>query len=161
MTFTLGNRQSISQSPYMRKEDCQSKLHALISFLYDQIFHYTVKILNSLLKQDDPCKSATRPSYSKVPGGGDSSLVSILDLYGFERLEFNHFEQLCINYANERIQQVQISVLKGYFQEQFAINNELHFDEPHELNRVENETIQRLDELHNRVFCILDEVCSF
>ena len=64
---------------------------ALAKAIYNNLFKAIVGRINEAL----------------APGAGKSALqLSILDIYGFECFQENAFEQLCINYANERLQQL-------------------------------------------------------
>ena len=48
------------------------------------------------------CNESTEPKGSPTTEYGT---ISLLDIFGFESFKVNKFEQLCINYANERLQQ--------------------------------------------------------
>uniref|UniRef100_A0A8C5GVU2 Myosin X n=1 Tax=Gouania willdenowi TaxID=441366 RepID=A0A8C5GVU2_GOUWI len=56
--------------------------------LYSQCFNWIIHKLNSRIKGREDFKS-----------------ISILDIFGFENFEVNHFEQFNINYANEKLQE--------------------------------------------------------
>uniref|UniRef100_A0A8C8S794 Unconventional myosin-Va n=1 Tax=Pelusios castaneus TaxID=367368 RepID=A0A8C8S794_9SAUR len=62
---------------------------ALAKHIYAKLFSWIVdhvnKALHSTVKQH--------------------SFIGVLDIYGFETFEINSFEQFCINYANEKLQQ--------------------------------------------------------
>ncbi|GLT62517.1 hypothetical protein SLA2020_351490, partial [Shorea laevis] len=63
---------------------------ALAKFIYASIFDWLVEQINKLLEVGKQCTGRS---------------ISILDIYGFESFQRNGFEQFCINYANERLQQ--------------------------------------------------------
>lgn len=57
--------------------------------MYSQLFNWIVSQINKSLKS--PAKT--------------HCFIGVLDIYGFETFELNSFEQFCINYANEKLQQ--------------------------------------------------------
>ncbi|XP_055533492.1 unconventional myosin-XV [Wyeomyia smithii] len=62
---------------------------ALAKALYSGLFNWLVLRINSIVHRG---------------GTYDAHRISILDIFGFEDLAENSFEQLCINYANESLQ---------------------------------------------------------
>jgi myosin heavy subunit len=66
-------------------------VQSLAKAVYSAIFDWLVSRLNQQLRPAQPEQVACN--------------LSIVDIYGFEQFETNSFEQLCINYANEKLQQ--------------------------------------------------------
>ena len=77
---------------------------ALSKALYFNLFDWIVTRLNKSLKAR----------------GAIANTVGILDIYGFEIFEKNSFEQLCINYVNEKLQQIFIQLTLKTEQEEYA-----------------------------------------
>ncbi|XP_066527211.1 myosin-7 [Hoplias malabaricus] len=62
---------------------------ALAKATYDRMFKWLVSRINRTL-------------YTSIPR---QFFIGVLDIAGFEIFEFNNFEQLCINFTNEKLQQ--------------------------------------------------------
>lgn len=65
---------------------------SVAKFIYSSLFDWLVDIINHSL--------ATVEVLNRV-----TSFIGVLDIYGFEHFAKNSFEQFCINYANEKLQQ--------------------------------------------------------
>uniref|UniRef100_A0A8C4V211 Myosin VB n=1 Tax=Falco tinnunculus TaxID=100819 RepID=A0A8C4V211_FALTI len=63
--------------------------NALAKHIYAQLFSWIVQHVNKAM-------------HTTVK---QHSFIGVLDIYGFETFEVNSFEQFCINYANEKLQQ--------------------------------------------------------
>ena len=65
--------------------------------LYAKLFDYLVGQVNGLF-------ASHAGAAAGGDGGGDRCYVGVLDIFGFEIFEVNSLEQLCINFANEKLQ---------------------------------------------------------
>ena len=74
---------------------------ALAKATYASIFEWLVRRVNERFAT---VGIDTTRSEASSPATWHTSFA-VLDIYGFETFERNSFEQLCINYANERLQQ--------------------------------------------------------
>merc|ERR1719210_1175806 len=73
------------------KEQVEFAVEALSKATYERLFKWIVTRINRSLDR------------TKRQG---ASFIGILDIAGFEIFELNSFEQLCINYTNEKLQQL-------------------------------------------------------
>ena len=73
------------------KEQVEFAVEAISKATYERLFKWIVTRINRSLDR------------SKRQG---ASFIGILDIAGFEIFDLNSFEQLCINYTNEKLQQL-------------------------------------------------------
>ncbi|KAK3399014.1 putative myosin MYO2 [Sordaria brevicollis] len=65
---------------------------SVAKYIYSSLFDWLVEIINHSLASEEVLTRVT-------------SFIGVLDIYGFEHFAKNSFEQFCINYANEKLQQ--------------------------------------------------------
>ncbi|KAL3321191.1 Myosin-10 [Cichlidogyrus casuarinus] len=82
-------REMVSKS--QTKEQVDYAVEAISKAIYERLFKWLVARINKSLDRE------------KRQG---ASFVGILDIAGFEIFDINSFEQLCINYTNEKLQQL-------------------------------------------------------
>ncbi|KAB1266478.1 Unconventional myosin-XV [Camelus dromedarius] len=76
---------------------------AIAKVLYALLFGWLIARVNALVSPQQ-----------------DALSIAILDIYGFEDLSFNSFEQLCINYANESLQYLFNKIIFQEEQEEYT-----------------------------------------
>ncbi|KJE91980.1 MYO6 protein, variant [Capsaspora owczarzaki ATCC 30864] len=120
-------------------QEAMTARDALAKFIYGSLFDGLVKRINSTL----PCENSTQ-------------FIGILDISGFEIFDCNSFEQFCINFSNEKIQQ--------YFNQQILRQEqEIYHLEGLRWKKVEFEDNQSIIDLvesrRGGILALLDEEC--
>jgi len=117
---------------------------ALAKEIYARLFDWLVKFINAATlgeKQND-----NEHSYRNI---------GLLDLFGFEAFDVNRFEQLCINYANEKLQYKYARDNFRSLQEEYEAEGIDLFD----FASVDNSSILNLIESRLGLFAVLNEEC--
>jgi len=89
----------------LKKKDCEENRDSLAKALYNQLFCWLVKRMNKTII----------PAFM-LPGGDigekeNTCTIGLLDIFGFEKFGLNKFEQLCINYVNEKLHKLYIHAI--------------------------------------------------
>jgi myosin heavy subunit len=83
-TIVIMNKSIVSPLTAQQATDARD---ALSKALYNELFNWIIRKLNERTKSDV-----------------EDCFIGLLDIFGFEMFEVNSFEQFCINFANETLQ---------------------------------------------------------
>ncbi|XP_066368154.1 myosin-17-like isoform X8 [Miscanthus floridulus] len=110
--------------------------------IYSQLFDWLVNRLNASIGQDT----------------SSDRLIGVLDIYGFESFKTNSFEQLCINFTNEKLQQ-------HFNQNVFKMEQEEYNREQIDWSYIEfvdnQDVLDLIEKKPGGIIALLDEACMF
>nr|XP_033778072.1 unconventional myosin-XIX isoform X2 [Geotrypetes seraphini] len=102
-TITAG-KQQVFKKPCSRAE-CGMRRDCVAKVIYARLFDWLVAVINRSICADS---------------SEWTNFIGLLDVYGFESFPVNNLEQLCINYANEKLQQHFVAHYLKAQQEEYA-----------------------------------------
>lgn len=137
---TIEAKGELLTSPLNRDQAIYAR-DALAKAIYERLFTWLVKKLNTSLQT----KTKTR-----------KTLMGLLDIYGFEIFERNSFEQFCINYCNEKLQQLFIELTLKSEQEEYQREGIEWVPVQYFNNKI---ICDLVEERYKGIVAILDEEC--
>ena len=129
----------------LKREQASDNRDSIAKFLYNSLFQFIVEVIN---------RNTSPPSRARGEG---SHFIGVLDIFGFENFACNSFEQLCINYTNEKLQQF-------FNQFIFKLEQEEYAKEGINWARVDfkdNQNVIEMIESKLGLLSLLDEECRF
>uniref|UniRef100_A0A803XM77 Myosin IH n=1 Tax=Meleagris gallopavo TaxID=9103 RepID=A0A803XM77_MELGA len=133
-----------------RSEEVLSPLNVDLAFyardavakaIYGRTFTWLVNKINGSLANKDSTRK---------------TVIGLLDIYGFEVLDTNSFEQFCINYCNEKLQQLLIEMTLKAEQEEYEMEGIEWEPIPYFNNKI---ICDLVEQKHKGIISILDEEC--
>ncbi|XP_039361128.1 unconventional myosin-Ih isoform X2 [Mauremys reevesii] len=133
-----------------RSEEVLSPLNIDLAFcardaaakaIYGRTFTWLVNKINGSLANKDLTRK---------------TVIGLLDIYGFEVFDTNSFEQFCINYCNEKLQQLLIEMTLKAEQEEYEMEGIEWEPIPYFNNKI---ICDLVEEKHKGIISILDEEC--
>lgn len=137
---TLVVRTDSTYVPFSESQALDNR-DVLAKTLYSSIFQHVVSHIN---------KSLSTSKNSK-------NFIGILDIFGFESFAVNSFEQLCINYTNEKLQQFFTQDIFKMDQEQYEKEN-INWES---ITFTDNQKLIDLIESRVSLFSLLDDETKF
>ncbi|KAL5712216.1 hypothetical protein ACHQM5_014407 [Ranunculus cassubicifolius] len=114
----------------------------LAKTIYSRLFDWLVTKVNISIGQE----------------ANSNSLIGVLDIYGFESFETNSFEQFCINFTNEKLQQ-------HFNQYVFKMEQGEYTEEEIDWSYIEfvdnQDVLDLIEKKPGGIISLLDEACMF
>ncbi|XP_026327271.1 myosin-IB [Hyposmocoma kahamanoa] len=138
---TIEARGDVVNTP-LDQEQARYARDALAKAIYDRHFSWLVSRLNTSL---DPKEKDPR-----------ASVMGILDIYGFEIFPKNSFEQFCINFCNEKLQQLFIQLTLKSEQEEY-LREGIEWEPVEYFNNII--ICDLVEAKHRGIISVLDDEC--
>ncbi|XP_042566556.1 LOW QUALITY PROTEIN: unconventional myosin-Ig [Clupea harengus] len=143
-TVATGGGEVIEKG-HSQQEACFGR-DAFVKALYERLFGWIVSRINGVIEVKN-----YNPALH-----GKNTVIGVLDIYGFEIFDNNSFEQFCINYCNEKLQQLFIELILRQEQEEYHREGITWTHVDYFNNQI---IVDLVEQPHKGIISILDEAC--
>lgn len=129
---------------HLNIEEATKACEALIKAVYGAAFDFIVQRVNASIVEDT------------TSHGNSAASIGVLDIFGFETFQTNNFEQICINYTNEALQQQFNKYVFKLEQQEYEKEGILWKFISFPDNQ---DVLDLIDKKHTGILALLDEQC--